>query len=474
MQRFFTARTFFALCGLFIVYATTIPWDVAHAPTLQHVAWIPFWDTSRGRLWSIPDMVQNVVLFMPFGFFGYLGLAAVRKRGAALGVLLMGFMGLCLSLLVESLQTMSATRSPSATDLATNFAGSFGGAMVAAVYIHLLQEKLRKVTAELLRTNPGLLIFLVYLVAVTAGSLAPFIPTLDIGLLRANVRAFLDNPWGPKPIGALLTDGLLFAALAFLCAKELPAYLGSRSWFPAFNAKENNPVAAAAFGVVCIGGLAFVLEAAQMVIMGHSPGVQDAVVGAGCAVLGGIALAVSSRGPVKPARALGELSKAAPVLVLGFGVLAPTLRALQPFEFQTMSEAVGAITVWQFVPFAALFENINLSTFRNVFEASAIYLPLGYALHAWGMNTRVGFFICLGLGELLEVLQIPVAGRVFDITEGLYAGLMGVAGAWMFTSLQAMNAAKAPAGPRRLGLSGPPDDAATVAMAPPPRRSGPR
>ncbi|CAN0598736.1 unnamed protein product, partial [Laminaria digitata] len=111
----------------------------------------------------------------------------------------------------------------------------------------------------------------------------------------------------------------------------------------------------AAFGVVCIGGLAFALEAAQMVIMGHSPGVQDAVVGAGCAVLGGVALAVSSRGPVKPARALGELSKAAPVLVLGFGVLAPTLRALQPFEFQTMAEAVDAITIWQFVPFAALF-----------------------------------------------------------------------------------------------------------------------
>lgn len=464
---FFTARTFFALCALFIFYATTIPWDVAHAPTLAHVAWIPLWDTARGRLWSIPDMVQNVVLFMPYGFFGFLGLPFVRRRGPAVGVLVMGGLGLALSLLVECLQTMSATRSPSATDLATNFGGAFIGAAVAAVYVTGLQARLRRALAGLLATNPGLLIFGVYLVAVVAGALAPFIPTLDIGLLRANARAFLDNPWGPKPLGALLTDGLLFGALAYLCAKEVPPFLGRKLSF--FSTTENSPALSAAFGFVSMAGLAFALEAAQMVIIGHSPGVQDAVAGALFALLGAAALAVTERGGVRPARALGELTRGATVLVLGFAILAPTFRALQPFRFMPIGEALGEITVWQFVPFAALFANINLSTFRNVFEAAAIYLPLGYALFALGRAPRVGFFACLILAEVLEVLQIPVAGRVFDITEGLYAGLMGVAGAWLFTSLQDLGRAPTAAAPR---VRVPPPDAATVRVTPP-RAGGP-
>ena len=467
MHWFFTARTFFALVALFIFYATTIPWDVAHAPTLAHVAWVPLWDTARGRLWSIPDMVQNVVLFLPYGFFGFLGFPALRRRGTALGVIVMGLLGLALSLLVESLQTMSATRSPSATDLTTNFAGAFIGAAIAAVYISLLQARLRRALAGLLSTNPGLLIFLVYLVAVVAGSLAPFIPTLDIGLLRANVRAFLDNPWGPKPFGALLTDGLLFAALAYLCAKEVPAFLGRK--LPFFSTSENGVAKSALFGIVTMGGLAFVLEAAQMVIIGHSPGVQDAVVGALFAVVGGVALVVTDKGAVRPARALGELSRNATPLVLGFAILAPTLRALQPFRFLDLDQALDKITVWQFVPFAALFANINLSTFRNVFEAAAIYLPLGYALFALGRRPRFGFFACLILAEVLEVLQIPVAGRVFDITEGIYAGLMGLAGAWLYTSLGELGSqpAQSRAAPRV-----PPPDAATVRVTPPARRGG--
>lgn len=453
MHWFFTARTFFVLCALFIFYATTIPWDFAHAPTLEKVAWVPLWDTARGRLWSIPDMVQNVVLFLPFGFFGYLGLPFLKRRGPVLGTLLTALLGLSLSLFVESLQTMSAFRSPSATDLVTNFAGAGAGALAAGVYVVWLQARFRALLQATLRTNPGLLIFAVYLVAVVAGSLAPFIPTLDIGLLRANVRSFLDNPWGVKPVGALLTDGALFGALAYLCAVEVPTLRRAR---PA--------LLSAAFAAVAIGGLAFVLEGAQLVIVGHSPGVQDAVVGAGCAVLAGLLVVALHRGEVTRANALGELTRRRPWLVLGFAVLAPTLRALQPFDFVGFGAGLEEIDSWQFVPFWALFRNLNLSTFRNVFEASAIYLPLGYALFALGRRPAFGFFVCLGLAELLEILQIPVANRVFDVTEGVYAGLMGVAGAWLYTSLQALT----PRAPEPAAPAGPPafsiEDAATIPM----------
>ncbi len=436
MKILFNAKTWFFLCALFIFYATTIPWDIAHAPTLEGISWIPGWDAKRDRIWSIPDMVQNVVLFVPYGFFGFVGLGAVRRRGPIVGALAMGLLGLALSMLVEALQTMSATRSPSTTDLLTNFLGALGGGITAAIYIVFFEARVVRALRETARERPGLLILLAYFTAITLGALAPFIPTLDLSTVWENVKAFRADPWGAKPIGALVTDGLLFGALAFLTAKELPPYLGSKRWSPLFKAQPIAPVGAAVFAFGAVSALALALEAAQMIIIGHSPGLQDAVVGMVFAAIGA-GLAVGLSDGIRPATDLGELTRRTPWLVLGFAILAPTTRALSPFIFQPIGVGLEEISVWQWVPFWALFQNINVSTFRNVFEAAAFYLPLGYAVYALGRPARIGFVACLVLGEALELLQIPVVGRVFDITEGLYAGLMGLVGAWILTSLRA-------------------------------------
>lgn len=459
MKVLFSAKTWFILCGLFIFYATTIPWDIAHAPTLQGVHWIPGWDEKRNRIWSIPDMVQNVVLFVPFGFFGYVGLGWVRRRGLIFGAIIMSAAGLSLSLLVECLQTMSATRSPSATDLATNFSGALAGGVAAGIYVVYLEERLVRSLFATARERPGMLILLAYFAAITLGGLAPFIPTLDLSTVWENVKAFRADPWGPKPFGALITDGLLFGALAYLVAVELPPYLGSRKWSPLFKKDPISPIAGAIFAIVLVSALALGLEAAQMIIIGHSPGLQDAVVGILCAIGGGGIAAVLNKDGLVPAKELGELSRKAPWLVLGFAILAPLTRAMSPLDFMPLDEALELIVVWQWVPFWALFQNINVSTFRNVFEASAFYLPLGYALYALGRRARFGFTICLVVGLVFEILQIPVRGRVFDITEGIYAGLMGLVGAWILTSL--VSSKEEPK--RQLPI----DDAPTIMVAPP-------
>jgi glycopeptide antibiotics resistance protein len=458
----FSAKTWFVLCGLFIFYATTIPWDIAHAPTLEGVHWIPGWDAKRGRIWSIPDMVQNVVLFVPFGFFGYVGVGWVRRRGLVLGALLMSAAGLSLSLLVELLQTMSATRSPSATDLATNFSGALAGGVAAGIYVVYLEERLVRSLIQTARERPGILILLAYFAAITLGSLAPFIPTLDLSTVWENVKAFRANPWGVKTVGALITDGLLFGALAYLVTQELPPYLGSKRWSPLFKKTPIASAPAAAFAIVVVSTLAFGLEAAQMIIIGHSPGLQDAVVGILCATFGAGIAAVLNKDGVEAAKQLGELTRRVPWLVIGFAVLAPLTRALSPFDFYSIGEGIEEITIWQWVPFWALFQNINVSTFRNVFEASAFYLPLGYALYALGKPARLGFAVCLLLAEVNEILQIPVRGRVFDVTEGIYAGLMGLVGAWILTSLVA-SSKDAEASPKMLAI----DEAPTIMVAPP-------
>ena len=100
------------------------------------------------------------------------------------GALLAGLLGLCLSISVELLQTMSASRSPAATDLATNFTGALGGGIAAARWEATLAARFHQRLTALVRSRPGLLIFGLYLAAIVLGGLAPFIPTLDVGLLR--------------------------------------------------------------------------------------------------------------------------------------------------------------------------------------------------------------------------------------------------------------------------------------------------
>jgi len=131
----------------------------------------------------------------------------------------------------------------------------------------------------------------------------------------------------------------------------------------------------------------------------------------------------------------------APALALGFAVLAPALRALAPFDLVAPGEKLADFDLWQLVPFWALFRNINPGTFRNVFEAAAHYVPMGYVLAALGRRPMTGFAWALVLAVALEVLQIGIAGRTFDITEGLYAGAGALIGAWVLDRLRHRDAA---------------------------------
>lgn len=433
VRTLFSARALFWLSALFIFYATTIPWDFARAPALDRVAWIPLWDAARGRPPSLTDLVQNVVLFLPFGFFGGLSLGFARRTSTTRGALGVGLLGLMLSLLVELLQTMSLERSPSASDLTTNLAGAVAGAAAALLWARHLESHARRVLFRLVEEQPGLLVLGAYVVVVTAGALAPFIPTLDVGALRASVRSLLDHPWGTKPLGALATDGLSFLAVSFLFTREVPPLLVRRGWL---GPEATSRVAGAVLATIAVGLLAAGLELAQLFIVGHSPGAQDAAVGLAGAAVGAVIAASRRRGPLQAARALGDLTRESPALVLGFAVLAPLIRALAPFELTSPAEKLALLGPWHFVPFYTFFGNINLATFRNVFEAALYYVPLGYALHALHKGALVVFLAAFAIAELGEILQLAIAGRTFDVTEGIFAGAGALLGAWLFDQLR--------------------------------------
>jgi hypothetical protein len=111
------------LLSMAAVLAADLPWGDFHAHThWRAVGWIPF-VTPPVRA---ADILQNIALFLPLGFFA--GLAArPLPRAIVKSVLL----ALPVSLLGEWSQLYSHSRFPSATDVSSNLIGAIFGAALA-------------------------------------------------------------------------------------------------------------------------------------------------------------------------------------------------------------------------------------------------------------------------------------------------------------------------------------------------------
>ncbi len=421
LDRLASVRALFVLSGLFILYATTLPFDFSHAPTLARAELIPLWDPVRGRLASIPDLVQNVVLFMPFGFFAVRSYAWFRG-GLLRTTLLTALLGFVVSGTVEVLQTMSSVRTPSASDLTTNTLGCGLGGLIAHLWgAHLVDWGGRRID-QIRALQPGLLVVLGLLAIVAFTQLAPFIPTLDVGAMRAQVRSVLDHPFGVRPVGASVPSMVLFVSLGFAIAHEVPSRLLARGG-------AISSAAAAGVGAAIASALALAIELAQMPLLYHRPSLLDVAANALGGTLGALGVLLVKRGgPVTPARALGAWTAAWPVLVLAACVLAPIARALSPFVLRPIGPALDALDLTYLVPFLHFFDTMKLATFLNVFETAATYLPLGYVLAVRRVPPALAFGLAVALSEVLELSQIAIEGRSVDVTEGLLAAAGALAG----------------------------------------------
>ena len=115
------------LFTLFIFYGALIPFDFAFnneqiISKIRHFHWVPFVDADGSRH-SIPDVVQNILFFIPFGFLGVLSF--VRNKLFAL--FLVPFFGFIISLNIEILQLTTRDRNTSITDLVSNTIGATVG-----------------------------------------------------------------------------------------------------------------------------------------------------------------------------------------------------------------------------------------------------------------------------------------------------------------------------------------------------------
>jgi VanZ family protein len=109
------------------VYGSLYPfsgWQQGGASPFAFLVWI--WPHH----WTTFDLIANIIIYMPLGFF--LALSLRRLPGRASGVLCAVLLASALSLCMESLQTWLPSRIASNLDFACNTAGAFLGSLAAA------------------------------------------------------------------------------------------------------------------------------------------------------------------------------------------------------------------------------------------------------------------------------------------------------------------------------------------------------
>jgi VanZ family protein len=399
-----------ALCGLFITYGTLLPFDFS--ATWEQV------ETRRHQFLAQPlagasrtDVVSNVLLFLPWG-----GLVAVwlTRRRAGLGTALVAgtASGFTLSGLVEALQLLSPSRTSSWIDLATNTAGSALGVVLGWSAAHVISPGVEAELKSRAARRPLAALTAVTALGVLLASLAPFDVSLDVGDLKASVKAARLLPFGP-PVGrpapaaepwAWAGEVLVWTMFGGLCALALKdaRFLRLRG---------------VGLTVVTVAGLSTVIELAQLAIPSRR---FDATSIALAAVGAAVGAFVVLRGARRTPR-----DWVIPALILW--ALAVPLEAWTPPRFG--ARGVRDLSGEMLVPFLAYYRRTDIHALADVVVQTMRYVPLGALLalrHGRESGWRAGA-IGLGVGLVLEVGQFFIADRTPEITDAL----SGAVGSWL-------------------------------------------
>ena len=390
---------------LFIFYGALIPFELVFDSNLiirniDKISWVPFVDPDGSRA-SIPDVVQNLLFFIPFGFFGVLSFS----RYKFFAMFFVTFFGFVVSLNVEILQLTTFDRTSSITDIICNTVGAGIGAIAAFMMYGFFRGLLHFSFFQKIFINPYYYLFVFSIFVIAASTLQPFDFSLDVGIVWSQVKGFLQNP---IVFTSELTDELVVGFRYFLFGLVTTWWLrssGNLIW----------PIA----GIVLSIAIGAFFEFSQFIVKSRLPSAQDLLVIT-------IACTAGSLFAVIAPKKIAPIVWMFPAIVIS-GVAA-AVQTLSPFEFSAIYREMNMS------PFLPYYEDTSFNAVANFIESLLIYFPLGFILQfSWSRQRSAFLLIVVIVGSMayaIEYMQGWVVGRYPDITD-VIGGLLGavIAGA---------------------------------------------
>ncbi len=438
-------RVLIATLGLFtflIIYNTLIPFHFQYSFNdlpllLRRVDWIPYQGTYS-RI-SITDIVGNILLFIPFGFFLYM---VLNDRGIPHPLLITVIGSFILSAVIESVQLFIPERNTAMHDLINNTIGGTIGGIAAYFYMLALAKFVRKHFLELLNRKPFLLLLIIIGGLQAFAAAMPPMVSITVSDLKKSVKSANIIPFAYESIGKLFFhspnqldqmpfDWFDFAAnVLFWIAPGYLLWLVYRIYW------RKKP-----YGSLLLFGLPLLyfplLEFGQLFIVSRITDVNDIISGYLGVFLGFFAYRLLK--PIR--RKLYQKDEVNLLIVpLFFYWLFILFAGFLPFDWTVAPEIIQRdLTAENLLPFYAYFRKTSLWNIYDLANSTLYFLPISlywsYKLRQKGsafftifVKTIVtGFFV----GAVIEVSQIFSAVRIAEITDVLAYSIGGGLGTFL-------------------------------------------
>lgn len=428
---------------LFIVYNTLIPfkpylewWKIVR--NLNRVQLVPF--VAGGRLNSLTDLVGNVILFLPFGFFVALYFIHLKQTLRVYRVVLLGFL---LSLSVEILQIGFRYRTPSVTDLITNTFGTFLGVVTAQLYFKQFEQKFKQLLHHILKNEPVTLVLLLIILVQFFASVLPFNVTITISDLKKAVAYTNIQPFGFKPLGQMFNahlkhlDRFAFSKIDFfgnVLFYAIFGYLVLYSYFQYWRKRHYGKLIVIALLIVYFP----VLEMTQFFIKSRFSDVNDIISGYFGAWSGAIVFLLVKRNEwFRNGSKIVLRHFTVPILIYLIYIF---YKGLSPFNFSLHHDVWSLnLKIRYLVPFYAYYKVTSLWNIYDLVESFFWLMPLGFIIAYWlkeqsrlNRAYQMAFVFGLLVSSIIEVSQVFLPTRTGDITDIIFMTTGCLLGVYLF------------------------------------------
>ena len=350
---------------------------------------------------DVVDAARNVALFAGFGVVWLVTSPPGRLWRQVAQITFLGFL---LSLAVETVQLVSASRTASINDIATNTGGALAGALVIVAMVAVLQ-RLRPA-----RPYIGFPLYPIagaYAVAVATDIFAPFYGRERIdgpgGSIYDRLMYALQFVSGPTSRSISLFDLVAGAPAGFVVVVAL-AELGM------------------SYGAAC--ALTVAGGAALSVGLEIAHGIAGQRIQIGSMISHTLAISLGAVVAWRAAPSALRRIDRRRTLVAILLVASATLLAVwswRPFVLHWSMAAIrDQLTLPHLTPLGLMSGEVDLFGVADLIRQFALYLALGVLLAVWPLRRhgRLAFVLpAIYLSIVLELGQLLVEGRTFDVTD---------------------------------------------------------